>query len=582
MGISGPFLWMLFGALSGLALPVPASALPSSGIHLAKNNSPRKRLNISRTFREGMVHYEKEKYREAAGLFSRILKEYPGHEPSRLQLAKTLYRMGKGSEAYDIFKSLNPKFFDPETAYEYAHVYFAKSQWDGSLNAFKKVPKGHALYDLASFYGAICAFKLERYQEADEMMDNAVVLPSKLIKSRALYRKSISDILMQKQREEVLRQKAEAIAKLREGTRSHEENLLKKQIEEEKARSRAMMPPPPPPPPPPPQPYGFFLSQTRANAGIRITQQTANFNTLADQNGSFRDSFFHFSKGAVGPMLRRAADVGGDYLYQLDLMVMDHNFNGPTWQIAPTVEEEIADRYFQSLTGNSSVKAGSGSFLLGAEHPLGRGLWLGATAKWLHFFPELESGQSAADARGELFIGQNLPESQWTMSLQYHQLLQHDGKPWYNVSVQELTSSYVHEASQLGFRVLLNAQQYGYDLEPTDGPENTYRVKGAAFALFPYAAELGIEGIGLWEEGMRRYDIGNLTAMVFDRRSVSGTLYAHVSPLPWLTLKVAGLRQQRDFARVEPPDEASRQILEADQFSFLSQSTLTVTANLLF
>lgn len=550
-------------------------------IILAKNSTGKKRINISRTFREGMENFEQEKYREAAALFSRILKEYPGHEPSRIQLAKTLYRMGKGQESYDVFKGLNPKYFDPETAYEYAHAFFAKAQYEGALMAFKKIPKGHALYDLASFYGAISAFKLERYQEADDLMENAVVLPSKLIKSRALYKKSISEILLQKQKEELNRQKTDAIAKLKEETKSHEEALQKKQVDEEKANARPVLPPPPPPPPMP-QPYGFFSSRTRADAGIAMVQQSVEYKASPTTDDSFTDTIFNFGKGAVAPFLRKPSEAGGDYLYQIDLMVGDHKYSGPTWMMFPSVEEEIDERFYQSLTGKGDVKIGSAAATLGLEAPLSHGLWYGTRMKWRQFFPELETGKSSADAQGEFFLGQKLPESDWQISGQFHQILDKGTDARYNVTVERLTTNYLHDTSGLGLRLDFQGRQYVYQLEPTDGPETSYLARGTVYALFPFSTELGIEGLGRWDESVRRYDIGNLNAMIFDRDRLTGRLYAQVSPFPWLTLQVAGIRQSQNLAKVEPRDVDARTALDADQYQFMTQTTFSVFANLLF
>src|SRR5690606_4583050 len=82
---------------------------------------------------------------------------------------------------------VNPQGFDDETSYEYGWSFYTNKQWPGALYAVQRVTKGHALFDLANYYGAICAIKLKRYDEAEDMLDKAVVLPDKLAKSRTLY-----------------------------------------------------------------------------------------------------------------------------------------------------------------------------------------------------------------------------------------------------------------------------------------------------------------------------------------------------------------------------------------------------------
>ena len=151
-------------------------------------------------FQRAQRLYDSGKYQGALNAYDAILRRYPGHEPTVIQLAKTLYRLDRITEAYNIFARVNPQYLDPETSYEYGWSFYNAKKWEGALFAFKKVPKGNSLYDLANYYGAVSAIKLRKLDEASDMLEKAVVLPSKLAKSRTIYAKHLQALQLMEEK----------------------------------------------------------------------------------------------------------------------------------------------------------------------------------------------------------------------------------------------------------------------------------------------------------------------------------------------------------------------------------------------
>ena len=176
-----------------------------------------------------------DRMQEAAKVYLTILNSYPNHEPTLINYAKLLYRMDKTSEACVIFSKVNLNHLDTATTYEYGLSHFWQKKYATSYAAFKRIPPGDPLADLSSYYGAISAFKLKRYTEADYMMNKAVVLPESLQESKKNYQKYIAEMKnfdeQKRLREETQLEKRRAIAEMNERKRLQEEANTKARLE---------------------------------------------------------------------------------------------------------------------------------------------------------------------------------------------------------------------------------------------------------------------------------------------------------------------------------------------------------------
>ncbi len=176
-----------------------------------------------------------DRMQEAARVYVTILNSYPNHEPTLINYAKLLYRMDKTSEACVIFSKVNLNHLDTATTYEYGLAHFWQKKYATSYAAFKRIPPGDPLADLSSYYGAISAFKLKRYTEAEFMMNKAVVLPESLQESKKNYQKYIAEMKnfdeQKRLKEETQLEKRRAIAEMNERKRLQEEANTKARLE---------------------------------------------------------------------------------------------------------------------------------------------------------------------------------------------------------------------------------------------------------------------------------------------------------------------------------------------------------------
>jgi len=177
-------------------LAAPASSAGNAA------NAPRSAA-LQTLFRKAVEAYEAKKWGDATELFTQILSKQSDHTASRIYLARAYYQQKNANESLKAFRQVDPKLLEPEAAYEYGQVAFRSNEYTLAVKAFATVPNGHPLYDLAGFYGGISSFKLGEYQQAIDLFDQAVVLPTKLVRLQKLYRKQAEKNLIIKQKQEL-------------------------------------------------------------------------------------------------------------------------------------------------------------------------------------------------------------------------------------------------------------------------------------------------------------------------------------------------------------------------------------------
>ena len=59
---------------------------------VAKNTKLARKVGVVKLFRKATIKYKKNEFVEAAEIYTKILRAFPDHEPSKIQLAKSLYR----------------------------------------------------------------------------------------------------------------------------------------------------------------------------------------------------------------------------------------------------------------------------------------------------------------------------------------------------------------------------------------------------------------------------------------------------------------------------------------------------------
>lgn len=163
-----------------------------AGHSYAQNNADQK---LQRLERRAKNYFESKRYEKAVYFLTQYLKSAPSDNQARSLLGRSLYKLGQFDEAQQAFEVLSLEDQDPETRYEIAQTALKTRNFSKALIAFQSVPNGHPLYDLANYYGAICAANEKNYTLAAQLMRQAVVLPSKLAPSKQVYLKHIEEMI---------------------------------------------------------------------------------------------------------------------------------------------------------------------------------------------------------------------------------------------------------------------------------------------------------------------------------------------------------------------------------------------------
>lgn len=190
---------ILLGNFDPFAYSIAAAAAASAAM-----KAPAKNQAMQRLFRRGVDAYDAKSYDDAVDVLSQLLKKEPDYLPARIQLARSLYQLKRFPEAYKIFQQIDDiSLLEPDPSYEYGQTAFRANDFAIALKAFRNVPNGHPLFDLAGYYGGIAAFKLADYQNSLDLFSQAVVLPSKLVKSQKLYQKEAERLITLKQKQDL-------------------------------------------------------------------------------------------------------------------------------------------------------------------------------------------------------------------------------------------------------------------------------------------------------------------------------------------------------------------------------------------
>lgn len=179
-----------------------AWAAPANSSSPASPAVPRN-PTLAKIFRKGVEAYDQKRYDDAVNSFQQVLSKQADHTPSRVFLARSLYQQKNLVDALKAFRELDVKELEPDAAYDYGQTAYRSGDYETAIKAFAVVPNGHPLYDLAGYYGGISAYKLGEFQQAIDLFDQAVVLPSKLVRSQKLYRSEAEKKLFQRQKAEV-------------------------------------------------------------------------------------------------------------------------------------------------------------------------------------------------------------------------------------------------------------------------------------------------------------------------------------------------------------------------------------------
>ncbi len=513
---------------------------PKNAANAPKMQRPPDR-GVMAMFANAQKLYKQGKYDQALAAYGIILQRYPAHEPTIIQFAKTLYRLDRIQEAFSIFTRVNPLHLDEETSYEYGFSFYIGQQYEGCLYAFKRVPQGHALYDLANYYGALCAMKTRRYQESEDMLEKAVVLPDKLAKSRTLYLKHVQALRLMQERNEMLKD------------RKKEQDMLAAQKVQAKPGDKKQDPkklPEKPPEKKADEPYvhpGFCVTdglQTEpcrknqsASAGYEVQEQTTYYSGSKEEKASNKISSFSFSTGVFSPIPVKAKKNSGAVGLQIDLMASDTASEGETIRIISEENDKDLVKALSEKAEKSHSIAGEMWAKPWIEFPFPQEVWTAFYGEMYFNYPEFKRADRTGSWMGGMQIARKWPTFTLKTRTSFTQVLDSKTKPktskmsgWAYVKVPL--------PNDLSFTLTSEYKKFTYIVETLDGPSYATNVKGLLLQILPLGFDVGVKGTYEFQGDNLKHNIGSYEYLTADGQSLTGLLFMDLCPaaMPWICL----------------------------------------------
>lgn len=472
--------------------------------------------------------FESGRFGDAVTAFLALLRKYPAYEPAQIQLAKAYYRLDRLKDANAVFSRINVAHLDPETSYEFAWSYYMGKGYEGALAGFQRVPKGHALYDLANYYGGISALKLKRYEVAEDMLERAVVLPDKLAKSRSLYIKHVQALRLMQQKN-ALSQDLK-----RENDTLQSQRRLKR--EEAKAAQTANEP----------KEYkhqGFLEVKKSATISHTVKRQTVDMHQYKEQAFDARTTKFDLLSGWLQPLpLKLPGGRQAAFGLQVSLGAEDRITHGTEQQPFTQRTQEDLTRLLNKKLNATDVKSGKVGVLSWFEAPLPENIWLGIGAELNFVYPEFSRGGRTGNRRGYFDVNGKTGVLTYGAESSYNEILDSKTKP--TTTIVEGTGKISGDiATKLTMTGKATYDQYTYldDTLALDGPDQITAGEVDLVQALPLNFSLEVDGIYQYQVNHLFHQIPSFDEVAADGQTYSLKVIGKVVPLPWLTLSVSEL-----------------------------------------
>jgi len=526
-------------------------------------------------YSQAMQLYDAGKFAEALVAFDQIHRAYPAHEPTTIQYAKTLYRLDRIPESYNLFARVNPQYLDPETSYEYGYAFYTQNKFDGALYSFKRVPVDHALYDLASYYGAMSALRLKRYGEAEELLDKAVVLPDKLARSKTLYQKHVASLRQLQEKtdlERATQDERQRILAEQNRTRTQQSagTATNNAAGQQSSTATGYV-------------HGGFFEVVRIGK-IKATKTSQD----SDLHGYSRKSYesqagtFSLSSGPLVPLplkidSGRQAALG----LQIDVSVTSVTTTGTQQRlVAYEDSRDIVHNLTEQLPKQTNNLGDAGASVW-IESPMPSGWWIGANGHLAFTYPNFERGQRYGIRGGTAHLGwkKDAKES-WTTKLTgtYDLIVDSEAEPVTSQSIADLAVA-TNTSFDMSITVGGKYVVYDYKLLLLPGPDSSASVYGAIAQKFPLGMKLSINGIFEQQSNYVVRDVGSFTSAAADGQIVTGALKLSAAPFSWLTIEAKHSRSQSTW-NVLQTERA--EAFKAATPSYTETTDLMGSINLLF
>lgn len=488
-------------------------------------------------FEDAQALYDAGKYAAALAAYDALLRKYPGHEPAVIQTAKSLYRLDRIKDAYAVFSKVNPQHLDPETSYEFGWSFYTNKSWEGALFAFQKVPKGHALFDLANYYGGVCAIKLKKYDVAEDMLEKAVVLPDKLAKSRALYIKHVQALRFMQEKSQLAKD------------RDSENRALSDAAKKRKN--------PPPAAAPASTEYvhkGFKSITKSARVKYAVEHQYYEFNGPRTETYDAKVSTLELKHGPLIPLsIKAKGDRQAALGLQLLISAEDRITEGREERLIIDNDDQDLVRQQNTDLGTTDVKSGIVSAEPWIEFPLPENLWLALGAEFNFTYPEFERGQRFGYRKGYSDLATTYKTVTYTMTGSYTENLDVETKPTTTI-VGALMSVEGDIVPKLTAKAKVTYDVYDYLVpeQNLDGPDSVTGGEVSLAQALPLGITAKIIGASQQQTNYIFHNIPTYGQVAADGQVNSGKVVLSATPVPFFTLSVSQLVSQTTWNQQNP------------------------------
>ena len=514
---------------------------------------------------QAMTLYNQGAYPKAAALCRQILAWDANHQNAKIWLARSLYRMNKIDASFKIFAELNPKELDVQTVYEYAVTHFARKQYAKALEGFALVAPNDPLFDLASLFGAISAYRLKKYEKAADLIAKAVVLPNHLIKMRARY-------------------KAYILENLQKGDKSLAGQSATQQSQFAVDTSAWLAPDAPAAPPPafaaPPSPpqggfttnlAGGYQNKHQASAyGAKLLE--GNIYLATASLGGVWDAYFGTKpQAALAPHLSLLTqfDVENWTFDRLD----NNPMNDP---LTATKNAAIAN-----VRTSGQVNAALFSILPAFTWPVSETAAFSLAMRHTTVLPDFQAAKKATNRSLSLAYQSDAPLGQSTLSVDIFQLGDTHDSPL-STEVRQMARYTFDLPDHMQLFVGAILAQFQYTSRQLDGPDARYGGFGGVQATFPLNITIGGHLLAQHARGGHVYDLPNYNVVIFHEDSTTATGYLLFRFCPWLTALLTGIEQRRILGGIAPAESGAHDELNQKYPTYIRNFDLALRAETSF
>lgn len=514
----------LLAACLMLSFPAPSQAKPG--------NVPKP--SVVKLFRDAQQLFKAERYPQARAAFDRIIRLYPGHEPSLVLMARTQYKLNNLPESYKAFTKINLSSLDPETSYEYGQVYYQGNQFEGALVAFKRIPEGHALADLANYYGAVSAAKLRRYQESEEMLERALVLPDKLAKSRGLYLKHVQEMRLLYEKQALAKERGDEKKRLGEQKRLTSKDGKKEDPNAKKETPKAD------------GPYVHKGSQSVTREGrlaYETKRQTVDFHGFGERTTDIKVGTFKFSHGLLLPLPIKVDDRQGAVGVQGILTGEDRQTTGEERRFVSESSQSDLIRILNKPAADTHTKQGEIEVSPWIEVPLPNSNWIALVGDVDFVYPDFDRAGRTGSRGGSLVESGSKDILTYTLSGIYTQFLDERADAGSTKSRFEGELLFLWpEGTSLA--MLARHDSYSYLDETLDGPEASTLGKATVAQTFPLGFTFKLAGTYELQESYFFHGIPDRAVVRADGTVLTAKATLTFAPWSWMSLGVSQLVSQ--------------------------------------